>query len=370
MLNTELLKRSVRGFGYRAAFVLTIIPLLYALQFVTHTVQIETVTAAFHPNAPAGIVITPEMRDISKTPEGRTAQRDALIALLKKDDPDSILKVVDAIDRDRSLSLDCHDMAHDIGHAVYEMYGFSRAMAMNDLHTAHYASVMDICAGGILHGILEQASLYDPDFGMNPGALCKDVPAHVMDSCHHGLGHALMFLTARDLSQSLTGCRTLDSAYDSSRCFEGIFMELFWGSDSHAKSLGWDPEDPLLTCVDGAADTKPACFLYSAFGYLRIHQKDYDGAIAACTTERMNPSDTGFCLKGVGITMMSRFKASGLERSESYVEQLEESERYSFYLGVIGYGHFSGMSRSELEDSCARFQHDSGLCFRALATIQ
>lgn len=299
--------------------------------------------------------------NISKTPSGQIAIRDHLLNLLEKDNADSIFKIVDTIQSDPILSLNCHEIAHDIGHEAYERYGFARAMNFTDAARLNHASVQDICAGGYIHGILEEASLHDPNFKNNPGQMCTEVPEAIRASCYHGVGHALMFSYDRETSSSLETCRKISSQSATTRCFEGVWMELFWGNAS-TSTLGWDTSRPLKTCIDTETDAKPACFLYSAFGYLRIHKKDYTGAINLCTNSNLNTGDSGFCLKGVGITMNSKFKSKNLEQSETYASGLNQYEKESFYQGVFGYANLSGITDEELKNTCTRFKNDGNIC--------
>jgi hypothetical protein len=305
--------------------------------------------------------------DIDKTLARQEAIRDKLLTLLVPGDPNSIFAVVDAIEKDAVLSLDCHEVAHDIGHKAYELYGFSGAMTYSNPERVNHASVMDICAGGYVHGILEEESLYDANFGEQPSALCAHVPASTRSSCYHGIGHALMFFYLRDIEKSLTGCRTMPTPSSRSRCFEGVWMEAFWGETEHAGagSLGWDLDKPLQPCIDARVDAQPACFIYAPFGYLRTHSKDYSGAITLCSASGLTENQATFCLKGMGIILVSHFKASGLERTQPYAADLTYAEKYGFYEGVTGYGRLSGMSEDGLVSLCASLGADAAVCEQA-----
>lgn len=310
-----------------------------------------------------------EVPDISKTLPGQIKIRDKLLAMLSPTDPNSVFTVVDAIEANASLALNCHELAHDLGHKAYELYGFSGAMNFSDATRLGHASVQDICAGGYVHGILEEASLYQPDFAEHPGAMCQDVADANRASCFHGIGHALMFTYFRDTTASITGCRIDGNTDDKSRCFEGVWMEFFWGSTTYSgpDTLGWSTNDPLASCIDTQHDAKHSCFIYSAFGYLRMHPKDYTGAIHICTTSGLEDDDANYCLKGVGITMISHFKAKNLEQSESLVSDLNFGEKYAFYQGVMGYAKLSGISSNLLARACSAMKDDADICSAALS---
>ena len=315
-----------------------------------------------HPIALPGVIDT--LPDISKTPPSQRVERDRLLSKLGPHDANSVFKVIDAIEADPALSLNCHDIAHDIGHKAYELYGFSAALNFTDAARLNHASIQDVCAGGYDHGLLEEAALHRPEFAHDPGVMCVDVPTESRASCFHGVGHALMFLYDRDTNSSLEACRITRTVGGASRCFEGVWMELFWGNTDHtgSNSIGFDTDMPLAPCKATARDAKPACFLYSTFGYLRVHKRDYAGAVRLCTTNKLLENDSEFCLKGVGITMVSRFKARHLEGSEVFVKGLSTGQKTAFYQGVFGYANLSGMDSEEIKNTCALFQTDKTIC--------
>jgi hypothetical protein len=302
------------------------------------------------------------------TPEAQRPMRDKLIAMLDPKDPNTIFKVVDTIQADPNLSQNCHEMAHDIGRAAYTMYGFSDAMTFNNPNHVKHALVQYICAGGYMHGILEQMSVDQPDFLKQPEIICDQVSAADRDSCFHGMGHVFMLAHDRDVSAAISGCRVIKNLTDMYRCFEGVRMEQFWGTAelSATTTLGWDPANPLATCIAAVQDERPTCFLYSSFGYLRVHPKDYSGAAQLCTESNLADLDSEFCLKGLGMTMMSKFKGKNMEGSEVYVDGFADDKKYAFYQGVTGYAHLSGVSVANLETACGLLVHDSLICLSAL----
>jgi hypothetical protein len=302
--------------------------------------------------------------DIDKTKEGQRATRDKFLAMFNQNDTNSIFNVIDAIEADSILARDCHDMSHDLGHKAYELFGFSAAMTFNSPDRLTHTSVDDLCAGGYMHGILEELFLHRPELKNQPETICSSVPDLNRDSCFHGVGHGLMFVNKRDVPQSLTACRGLKQSTDTYRCFEGVWMEMFWGAISHAgtNSLGWTPEKPLTPCMNARADEKPTCFLYAHLGYLRTHSRDFVGAIDLCTKSGLVETDVQFCLKGVGITMMKHFTSNHLERSEKLVEGLDPGKKHAYYEGIIGYARLSGVSESNLKKFCTLLKDDKEIC--------
>lgn len=307
-----------------------------------------------------------------KTPLSQRAVRDELIDMLHPDDPNTIFTVIDTIQDDTELALSCHDIAHDLGHQAYELYGFSEAMTFNNPNHVNHPLVQYICAGGYMHGILEELSLHQPEFMENPDMICSALSEVERDSCYHGVGHVFMLARDRNIQESITDCRLVEEETNMYRCFEGVRMEQFWGNTDHVSSdsLGWDVSNPLSTCIEAGADEKPTCFLYAPFGYLREHQKDYFGAVRLCTESGLSDFDSSFCLKGLGITMMSKFNGQNLEGSELYVTGLAPELRYAFYQGVLGYAQLSGVGEAELKNTCNLFKTDSELCLGVHASME
>ncbi len=302
--------------------------------------------------------------NIDKTKEGQRAVRDKYLVMLNQNDPSSIFTMIDAIEANGALARDCHDMSHDLGHRAYELFGFSGAMTFSNPARLGHTSVDDICAGGYMHGILEEVFLHQPQLRDQPGPICASIPKVNRDSCFHGVGHGLMFVNERNVPASLNHCRSLELQLDMLRCFEGVWMEMFWGDTSHAgsDSLGWTLQTPLVPCMNAAEDEKPSCFLYAHLGYLRNHPRDFTGAVDLCTKSELVPKDAQFCMKGIGITMMKHFTSQHLERSEQLVTKLNYWEKYAYYQGVIGYARLSGVAETKLITFCALLKTDSEIC--------
>lgn len=305
-----------------------------------------------------------QLPNIDKTTEGRRAVRDKYTSQFVPGDPSSIYTVMGAIEANNALARDCHDMAHDLGHRAYELYGFSGAMTFGDPNRLSNTSTDDICAGGYMHGILEELFLHQPELKDAPGVICAGVPYLNRGSCFHGVGHGLMFANERDVPISLTTCKNLSNTEDAHRCYEGVWMEMFWGDIGHSggNSLGWTLEEPLAPCKNAGLEEKPACFLYAHLGYLRTHRSDYKGMVALCTTNGLEKKDTQYCLKGVGITMMKHFSSHRLENTESLVEGQEHDSKYAYYQGVIGYSRLSAVPETDLQTFCTWLKTDRVIC--------
>ena len=304
---------------------------------------------------------------IDKTKKELRQTRDKFLWMLDPHDDTSISHMIEMLESDMKLSRNCHDMAHDLGHRAYELYGFSRAMTFSS-GAIENTSVDDICAWGYMHGILEELFLHHPELQKNPEAVCASIPEAHKWSCYHGVWHGVMFAMKRDISRSLLSCRTISDKTYVYRCFEGVWMEMFWWDTGHAgaDTLGWDIQKPFDRCVGAKNDEKPTCFLYAHLGYLRYHSGDFAGVIRFCTASSLSTDDTRFCLKWVGITMMKHFTSHHLEKTEWLVKNLSESEKSAYYEWVIGYSLLSSVTKQDLMTFCRSLSSDSSLCLSAL----
>ncbi|GAB0174971.1 MAG: hypothetical protein HHAS10_08500 [Candidatus Altimarinota bacterium] len=305
---------------------------------------------------------------IDKTKKELRETRDKFLAMLDPRDDTTVGHMIDTLEADTKLSRNCHDMAHDLGHRAYEYYGFSRAMTFGT--GVENTSVDDICAGGYMHGILEELFLHHKELQKTPEKVCASVNELHKGSCYHGVGHGVMFAMKRNISNSLASCRTISNQTYVYRCFEGVWMEMFWGDTGHAgaDSLGWNQDRPFDRCIKAEQDEKPTCFLYAHLGYLRYHSGDFTGVIRFCTASNLTDSDKQFCLKGVGITMMKHFTSHHLDKTEGLVKNLSYNQKFSYYQGVLGYSILSNVPRASLAGFCEKLLNDTNICKEALKT--
>ncbi len=308
---------------------------------------------------------------IDKARADQLRMRDRLIGLLDPADASSIFRVFTAIDRNDALSRDCHEIGHDVGHRAYELYGFSGAMALGNGDSGSYLQVGEICAGGYMHGILEEAMVTHADLKRSVEDLCARVPSGNRASCFHGIGHGVMFVEQRDLPRSLADCRHLTQVVDRGHCDEGVWMEFYWGDGRHApgKSLGWSADDPLAPCLQAPPDARNPCFLYANLGYLRAHPKDFAGAVALCGRLGLSENDAAFCLKGAGMTLMQSVLEHKLPHPEALVAGLSDARRNAYYRGLIAYARLSGISDDNLRIFCRGLETDASMCLTIIRTV-
>lgn len=189
------------------------------------------------------------------------------------------------------LSNLCHGLAHEIGHAAYERYNFTEALAYEN----------DLCGSGYVHGLVESHL----DQAENIEEEIKNVCLPDAARCFHGIGHGLMYHSNNDLEWSLTLCESLDREFQQIACAEGVFMEHFDTDSRFHTSEFLDPADPYTACRNRSAVHEHVCALYAPRFYLRVHPKQYSDAFAWCRND-VPASPGGMCAKGIGSVAMKR----------------------------------------------------------------
>jgi hypothetical protein len=223
-----------------------------------------------------------------------------------------------------------------------------------------------------MHGVLEELFLNDPTLLSHPDLACQWVQWSARESCYHGVWHGIMFGFERDLNKSIDACRWMKQTFAQHRCYEWVYMELFWWQTNHTKvGLWWDVSAPLSACIGTDTETSPACFLYGHLGYLRLHKGDFYGAIRLCkNTWKLSEYEKNYCIKWIWITLMKRFTSNNLGSVEAFSGSLTESEKWAFYDGVTGYSLLSSVPVQKLETICSAMKVDKVICLQSLARMQ
>lgn len=136
------------------------------------------------------------------------------------------------IDMLHSVSLQCHDEAHDLGRIIYER--------LKDV--SHAIGVCaNSCTSGCLHGVIMEAfgEGQNPTVSASPAeiasrkramnALCDEgwdpTDSYQRGDCAHAVGHALMFLANHDIPRAVQSCRDFDELPMMYYCVTGVYME-------------------------------------------------------------------------------------------------------------------------------------------------
>ena len=237
--------------------------------------------------------------------------RDLVLSVLARHGSARALDTLGRLARNEAgVSGVCHAIAHDLGHAALDLAGGRVGDALTDRD--------DVCGGGFTHGVIEHALAESAD----PGADMLNVCAPQQDgSCWHGVGHGLMFASGMDTVRALAGCDRAPRPVLSSRCGEGVFMQLFSadlaaghaegtaaGHAAHGNSssgasarapIARDPAAAREACRSISSPHDAPCWFYAPVVWLTVHPDDFAGGIEWC-----RGAGTGFpstqCARGLG----------------------------------------------------------------------
>jgi len=197
---------------------------------------------------------------------------------------------------DRSVTTDCHRIAHIIGSA--SLLYFKGNVAQT------YAHGSPSCTSGYYHGILERAfTNVFTTRGLVRVArtLCHDAGVRrrgFLDyQCDHGLGHGLMIQTGYDLPTALAVCRGLQTRWDEVSCAGGAFMEN--GSTVYGMRSQWlKSDDPIYPCRRIKLRNRASCFLRVTTQILRTTKFDFAKTVQTCRS--LEPKWRLYCFRSYG----------------------------------------------------------------------
>jgi len=221
-----------------------------------------------------------------------------VLAVLKKSGPEAALAYLDKRIHDTpSVSGICHAVAHDLGHATLDLNGGSVAKALSVRN--------DVCGGGFVHGVIEQALAGSKDIARDLLSVCA--PAQD-GSCWHGVGHGVMLSSEYNLARATKLCREAPNDYLVARCGEGIFMQLLTLDEVGAHSAGsqnrvTNPTQAAKVCHSESPIFADTCWFYTPTVWLQLHPDDWVGVVRWCLANTHGDARAA-CLKGVGSRLV------------------------------------------------------------------
>jgi cytochrome c553 len=175
------------------------------------------------------------------------------------DGPKKALSMLDSEGRKNpAIQGDCHQIAHEIGHAAYVRYHSNAALALGNGSMT--------CWSGYYHGVIERAFGGVPRGKVAAKArrLCVGQQirrnSFVAYQCVHGLGHGLMIYSDADLPFSLKICDELATQWDQTSCTGGVFMQNLMPMQG-IRTKWLRPHNPLYPCTVVAQRDKLYCYL-------------------------------------------------------------------------------------------------------------
>lgn len=230
----------------------------------------------------------------------------------------------------------CHEAAHYLGQEAYKrLNSVARVYEQTDA----------TCIGGVFHGAIEgyfmknNISLQENnvlEIAHAVSQICDEIKNYntplYLTGCHHGLGHALMFVTEDDLPKALALCDNLQTDKYRSHCYTGAFMQNVqnYRSSDHPKAMIKE-DDPLYPCTALNEKYQPICYTYAV---LERYQGNVDKGIALCGMIPEHLRTGCFMTFGLNRTMYS----DNAETLEDGCAHIKNEQYYSAcVVGAAGY---------------------------------
>ena len=188
----------------------------------------------------------------------------------------------------------CHSEAHELGAAIFAKW--------QDLDVA-LRSCGRRCTAGCMHGVVREAfrDRTIDEMKADVGRFCKSgamSEQYKPGNCAHGLGHALMIVSGRELSESLDGCAAFPSRAMAYYCATGVYMEYFAEPEkAYREMVG-------LNHYPCNIDTRfpAACYRYHGRKMLRVVSRNVYKLAEVCRALHGRAQRLG-CFHGLGSAM-------------------------------------------------------------------
>ncbi len=202
-----------------------------------------------------------------------------------------------AYESDQYIKAECHQLTHIVGRTAYKkLGGLDKAYAQGD----------SFCWSGYYHGAIEQAitDIGGDKIKADAPAVCKSFAEkrpYSFDhfNCVHGLGHGLMAVGSYNLPDSLELCDVLETDWDRSSCYGGVFMEnVMVASRGNGVGAYFKDSEPLYPCTFVKAAYKEQCYLMQTSRVLQKNGYDFTKTFAEC--EKADVGFTNTCYRSLG----------------------------------------------------------------------
>lgn len=199
-------------------------------------------------------------------------------------------------DSDGGSSVDCHQEAHLVGRAAYELEG-----------SGVFQSMDYNCHSGFLHGAMEAfiATIGGKDLPKNVTSLCSSFKTDFTKfECLHGIGHGFTAYMDYDIPKALGLCKQLENDYARRSCFGGVFMENILVAEGRGANKGhstkWVSEDPHFPCNALEKDylIQYECYQMQTSRMLDISGYDFQIILSECPKAPVNVRN--ICYKSMG----------------------------------------------------------------------
>ena len=261
---------------------------------------------------------------------------------------------------------DCHQEAHKLGRASYEVSG-KDAFKEGD----------SSCHSGFYHGAME-AFLRDRGTG-NLAASIQEVCNAFKTSfsrfeCLHGVGHGLLAYEDYDLPRTLNECQQLGDQFSISSCYGGMFMENIvtaqgWGATADHATNWVKRDDPQFPC--NAVEKNPQalyqCYLMQTSWMLTISKYDFAWAAKQCI---LAPSDmVDVCYQSLGRDAAG-YTLREPEKILALCDDVPAAHRYRCIVGAVNViiDFWGEKLQGQASELCRLAKEGKHECFSTLAT--
>lgn len=279
-----------------------------------------------------------------RTSEEFASYQEELVRLAASDPTQAFIRFNETLEEDPLSYNNCHGVAHQMGHAAYESFGFQGAMEAQNA----------ICGGGYIHGVIEAR------FGLLQEheifAVLPELCEVGSNTCYHGVGHGLMIATDLDIDASLEHCDVLPGV-GARNCYDGVWMHIFDLEESGARDVKdttrllnpEDIEEAIAACARPDDRYKSSCYFYLPRIYAHSEEIAFESYVELC--ESVEESYRVSCAAGSGHTIMKYHindPDTSMSRCESYVaDGLTGACKEG---GSLYYLHSSETSTGEVSD--------------------
>ena len=226
---------------------------------------------------------------------------------------------------------DCHQEAHKLGRAAYEVQG-KEAFKEGD----------SSCHSGFYHGAME--SFLRERGTSNLAASIKDVCDSFKTSfsrfeCLHGVGHGLLAYEDYDLPKAIDTCKNLGDQFSISSCYGGVFMENIvtaqgWGATADHSTSWVNKKDPQFPCtaVKDNFEALYQCYLMQTSWMLTISKYDFDWTAKQCLKAPTSMVDT--CYQSLGRDAAG-YTLRDPQRIVTICDTVPKNQRYRCIVGAV-----------------------------------
>lgn len=221
--------------------------------------------------------------------------KEKLRSLLKDIGPSKVMENL-LNDSGGGSILDCHQEAHAIGKAAYELYG---AKAFQEGNAS--------CHSGYYHGVMEAflAEKGTADLALSLKEICENFPTQFGKfECLHGVGHGVLAYENYDLPKAIETCNLLNTNYEQTSCYGGVFMENIVTAQGLGAIRGhgtkWTNKDPQFPCngISQNFDVQYQCYQMQTSWMLTLFNYDFDKVAQECV--KVRPDMVPVCFKSLG----------------------------------------------------------------------